>query len=70
MGTINSTTLVQHANATAEALNRMAENARWDDSLRVHFEALDALAEMSGDLADALEYAAQTMPGTAWIVAD
>lgn len=70
MGTINSTTLVQHTVATAEALFRMSKSANSDDDLQEHRVRLDYLAELAGDLADELEWAVSTLPGTAWIVAD
>lgn len=70
MGTINSTTLVQHANATAEALYRMSKSANSDDDLQEHRVRLDLLAELAGELADELEWAEAQLPGTAWIVAD
>ena len=68
--TINDETMAMHIDAIAEQLQRMWKAARDDEALAAHVERLDMLAELSGDLADAVHEARSILPGTAWIVQD
>lgn len=68
--TINDETMYLHIEAAAEQLNRMWKAARDDEALAAHVERLDMLAELSGELADAIHEARSVLPGTAWQVMD
>lgn len=68
--TINDETMYLHIEAAAEQLHRMWKAARDDEALAAHVERLDMLAELAGELTDALHEARSILPGIAWIVAD